>query len=293
MSAHPLGQLTAPNGVQIWRHYVPSRYGQTHVLSARPANARAATQRPLVCLHQSPMSGDVWLDFLPHMATDRIVHCPDTPGFGASDGPPPSDIKGKPDIRDLGLGMVDTLESLGFSGSEPADVCGFHTGSMVATELTLARPELVNRMVLCGFPYYEADMRMKMEERFVTPYAFLTDPDYAPDMYDRMVLNGASDLTPEERLAAFTDRMRAGPRGQEGPDAVWRYDADAGLSALAALDKPTLWITFNEVLTEPAKEARRRFFPDSALAQLEHLPMVGFKHGPEDVAAALRQFLDG
>lgn len=292
MSQHDPGYLTVANGVQVWRRYVNSRYGQTHVLSARPADPAAATKRPLVCLHHSPMSGDVWEDFLPAMATDRVAHCPDTPGFGSSDGPPPSDIKGKPDIRDLGLGMADTFASLGFTADSPADVFGFHTGSMVATELTLAVPDVVNRMVLCGFPYYEAAMRPVMEERFVTPYAFLTDPDYAPDMYARMVLNATNDLLLEERLAAFTDRMRAGPRGQEGPDAVWRYDADAGLSALAALNKPTMWITFNEVLTEPAKEARRRYFPNSQLAELEHLPMVGFKAGPEDVAAALRPFLD-
>lgn len=291
-SCHNRGHIAAANGTQIWRHYVPSRYGQTHVLSARPADPAAATKRPLICLHQSPMSGDVWENFLPAMASDRIVHCPDTPGFGSSDGPPPSDIKGKPGIRDMGLGMADTLAALGFGAGNPADIFGFHTGSMVATEMTLHQPELAGHMVLCGFPYYEAALRPAMEQRFVRPYAFLTDPDYAPDMFDRIVMGTLDGMTKEEQLKAFTDRVRAGPRGQEGPDAVWSYDADRGLSALAALGKPTMWLAFDEVLTEPAKEARRRFFPDSQLTELLHLPMTGFMVGPDDVAAALRAFLD-
>jgi pimeloyl-ACP methyl ester carboxylesterase len=285
--------LSEAGDVKIWRHYVNGRFGQVHVLSAAPVNPQDATQTPLVCLHHSPMSGDVYEELLPFMATDRVVHCPDTPGFGSSDRP---DFK--PGIEDYGRGVADAVADLGFSAENPADIFGFHTGSMVATELTLDRPELVRKMILIGFPYYEAAMRPVMEQRFVTPYAFLTDPEYVPAMYTRMVLEATNSLTNEERLDAFTDRMRAGPLGQYGPDAVWSYDADAGLSALAALNKPTMWLAYQEVLTEPARMARELFFPDAPFVELLHLPMVGFKingntTGPADTASAIRPFLDG
>jgi pimeloyl-ACP methyl ester carboxylesterase len=174
--------MAGHNKVKTWRHYVNSRHGQVHVLSAAPADPKAATKNPLLCLHQSPMSGDVYEDFLPVIATDRVVHCPDTPGFGASDRPAQ-----KIDIAELGIGLTDALMDMGYSAENPIDIYGFHTGSMAATELTLAHPELVRKMILIGFPYYVADMRPLMEKRFVTPHAFFTDPDYVPAMYKRMV----------------------------------------------------------------------------------------------------------
>ncbi len=280
--------MAGPVDVNIWRHYANSRHGQVHMLSAEPVKAEGPLKTPLICLHQSPMSGNVFLDFLPVIAQDRLVHCPDTPGFGGSDRP-----EVKPGIAEYGKGAADALADLGYSADNPVDLFGFHTGSMVATELTRARPDIVRRIILIVFPYYAAEERAAMEQRFVTPYAFFTDPDYVPAMYTRLVLEADNDLSNEERLANFTGRMRAGPRGQDGPDAVWSYDADEGLSALAAIGKPTMFLAYNEVLTDPHKHTHRLFFPDAPLVELLHLPMVGFKAGPEDTAEANRPFLDG
>ncbi len=273
--------------VKIWRHYVNSRHGQVHMLSAEPVNPDGPLKTPLICLHQSPMSGDVYADFLPVMATDRVAHCPDTPGFGASDHPP-----GKPTIADMAIGVADALTDLGYSADNPVDLFGFHTGSLVSTELTRARPDLVRRVILIGTPYYPAEERPAMEQFFVTPYDFFTDPEYVPAMYKRMVPEADNPLSNEERLAYFTGRMRAGPRGQFGPDAVWSYDADEGFAALAAIGKPTLFLNYNEVLSDPHRHAHRLFFPDAPLVELLHLPAVGFdasyaETGPADTASAI------
>lgn len=278
--------------VRIWKHYVNSRDGQVHLLSAEPADAGKQRKTPLICLHQSPMSGDVFENFLPIIAQDRPVHCPDTPGFGGSDRPLKVRNGAKASIENFGIGLADALADLGYSKENPVDLFGFHTGSLGAIELTRARPELVRRMILVGIPYYPVEERTVMEKRFVTPYAFLTDPDYVPAMYSRMVLNATNDLSNEKRYEAFLGRMRAGPNGQDGPDAVWSYDADDGLSTLAALNKPTLFLAFNEVLTEPHKHAHRLYFSEVPLIELSHLPMEGFKAGPQDVADAIRPFLD-
>ena len=284
--------------VTVWRHYATSRHGQVHFLSGAPVDPDGLLKTPLICLHQSPMSGDVFEDFIPVMATDPMVHCPDTPGFGASDRPQVKTNGGKPTIADFGGGIADAVADLGYGAGNQVDLFGFHTGSMVATELTRARPHMVRRVILIGLPYYPAEQRPEMERQFVTPYAFFTDPDYVPDMYRRMVLEADNTLSKEQRLANFTGRMRAGPHGQDGPDAVWSYDADEGLAALAALGKPTLFLNYNEVLAEPHRHARRLFFPNAPLVELMHLPMMGFHAdyaptGPDDTAAAIRPFLDG
>lgn len=280
------------SSTHIWKHYANSRDGQVHVLSAEPENLGASPKTPLICLHQSPMSGDVFEEFLPVIANDRLVHCPDTPGFGGSDRPLKVRNGGKANIENFGLGLADALIDIGYSEDNPVDLFGFHTGSLGAIELTRAYPELVRRIILVGIPYYPAEQRPVMEKRFVTPYAFLTDAAYVPDMYARIVLNASNDLSNEERFEAFLGRMRAGPNGQDGPDAVWSYDADEGLSELAALNKPTLFLAFNEVLTEPHKHAHQLYFPDAPMIELSHLPMEGFKAGPQDVADVIRPFLD-
>lgn len=282
-----------PTPVKVWRHYANSRDGQVHVLSAQPTSPDLDLKTPLVCLHQSPMSGDVFEDFLPIIAQDRVVHCPDTPGFGGSDRPRVVENGDRgAHIRNFGMGIGDALADLGYNADNPVDLFGFHTGSLGAIELTRARPDMIRRIILAGIPYYPADARAEMEQRFVTPYAFLTDPNYVPNMYKNMVLNSENDLTNQERFASFVGRMRAGPNGQDGPDSVWSYDADEGLQMLAALNKPTLFLAFNEVLTEPHKHAHQLYFPDAPLIELSHLPMVGFKAGPQDVAEAIKPFLD-
>lgn len=164
------------------------------------------------------MSGDVFTNFLPVMATDRVVHCPDTPGFGSSDRPLNVRNGGEANIKNLGLGLADALTDLGYNKDNPIDLFGFHTGSLAAIELARARPEIVRKLILVGIPYYPAAERPAMEKRFVTPYAFLTDPTYVPDMYNRMVLKATNDLSNEERFENFLGRMRAGPNGQDGPD---------------------------------------------------------------------------
>ena len=57
--------------------------------------------------------------------------------------------------------MADVLEALGFGGDEArkVDVCGYHTGAMVAIELAVARPDLVHKLLLTGVPYYTGDAR--------------------------------------------------------------------------------------------------------------------------------------
>ena len=268
-----------------WRQYVASRYGQVHLCSAEPTQVPA--RAPLVCLHPSPTSGEMFHDLQAELATDRVVHCPDTPGFGASDAPP-----SQPSIADYGGALGDAFVSLGHGDANsprgPIDLFGFHTGSLIAIEFALQFPGLVRRLVLAGVPHYDAAQRPRERASHVAPYPYFSDPGYVAQLYQRLVLDAKDSGPPEARLRRFGDRLRAGPNGWWGPDAVFTYDSSVNLPRLRV---PTLLLAFNEEMTEPTRAASR-LVPDARLLEMLDLPIFGFIVAPARVARALRDFLD-
>jgi pimeloyl-ACP methyl ester carboxylesterase len=75
------------------------------------------------------------------LAKDREVILFDNAGISASSGEVPTFIE------EMASNAVAFIEALGLS---KVDVLGFSLGGLVAQELTLARPELVRRLVLVG-----------------------------------------------------------------------------------------------------------------------------------------------
>ncbi len=280
----PVAPAAAKN-LRRWRHYAASRYGQVHLWSAEPTDR---TRRlPLVCLHPSPTSGEMFQDLQTELAASRVVHCPDTPGFGASDAPPK-----QPTIADYGGALGDAFVSLGYGDSKSPrgqiDLFGFHTGSLIAVEFALQFPQLVRRLILAGVPHYDAARRPSERAAHVAPYPYFTDPKYVATLYQRLVLDAKDSGPPEVRLRRFGDRLRAGPNGWWGPDAVFTYDSG---SSLPGLQVPTLLIAFNEEMTEPTRAASR-LIPGAQLVEMLDLPIFGFIVAPARVAQAVRDFLD-
>jgi pimeloyl-ACP methyl ester carboxylesterase len=219
------------------------------------------------------------------LATDRIVHCVDTPGFGGSDPPP-----AKPTMDDYGAAVADALADLGYgpAGKGTVDLFGFHTGSLVAVATALSRPQLIRRVVLSGVPHYTPEERARQRAQNVRGYPFFEDREYVPNLYKRLVLDGTDAGPIERRLARFADRMRAGPDGVWGADAVFTYDTGAALPKLAM---PVRLIAFNEMMTQPTRDAAK-IIPQATLVEMLDLPMFGFIVAPDRVAAEIRKFLD-
>lgn len=217
------------------------------------------------------------------LAVDRSVHCPDTPGFGASD--PPAK---KPTMVDYGATLAQAAAALAAPGDR-IDLFGFHTGSLCAVEVARQRPDLVRRLVLSGVPHYgDPAVRERERRRNVRGYPYFEDRDYVATLYRRLVLDARDSGLPEARLRRFGDRLRAGSNGWWGPDAVFTYDSAA---TLPALHPPTLLIAFNEEMTGPTREAAR-LIPRSRLIEMLDLPIFGFIVDPPRVATAIREFLD-
>jgi pimeloyl-ACP methyl ester carboxylesterase len=125
--------------MSIERGYFRAPTGQIHYRVAGSGG------RPLLLLHQSPLSGAQFEAVLPRLA-GRGFHTValDMPGFGMSDPAP------EPLTLDAYASCVPAaLEHFGWSR---CGLLGHHTGAVVGALHATARPETVEALVLNGFP---------------------------------------------------------------------------------------------------------------------------------------------
>ena len=117
------------------------------MLTYQPSVADKPT--PLLCFPPNPFSGNYNRMFMEELGIVRTMKGLVYPGIGQSDVYPE-----ELDMAVLANIMADSLQSLGWgpNGGGPVDLCGYHTGTMLATELALQHPELVRRIILMGVP---------------------------------------------------------------------------------------------------------------------------------------------
>lgn len=267
------------------RLYVDGPYGQVHVRMASP-KAGESDKTPLICFHQSPMSGIQYRPFQDEMASDRIVWCPDTPGFGGSDAP--SDVV---TVGDYAKAMAAVIEALGYGEScrGPVDVFGGHTGSVIGTELAVTRPDLIRKIAFPSVALFSDEQKTMMMQRFGGPPAYFSDPDFVASSYKQTVLNGNPELDPERRLELFTERLRSGMKAWYAPEAVMRYDA---ARQLKKVQQPALVLVLDDMLAENTRLAGS-LLPNSTVVEMTHVPhALAWDVHAEEIAKAVRAFYD-
>jgi pimeloyl-ACP methyl ester carboxylesterase len=119
------------------RGYATTGHGQLHY-------REAGSGEPLVLLHHSTRSSDVWREVLPCLAERFRVIALDTPGFGSS--PPPAAPPGLAGYTAAFLEALETLDVRRFA------LFGFLTGAALALELAVRAPDRVTRLVLGACP---------------------------------------------------------------------------------------------------------------------------------------------
>jgi pimeloyl-ACP methyl ester carboxylesterase len=120
----------------VRRGYADGPFGQIHYRDH-------GTGRPLVLLHQAPMSSRQFDAVYRPLAARALRPIGiDMPGFGGSDGP-----ENVPTIADYGRCVVRVLDALGIG---QAALLGHHTGALAATEAVLAAPGRFDALILNG-----------------------------------------------------------------------------------------------------------------------------------------------
>lgn len=148
---------------------------------------------PLVYLHGAGGSGP-WRSFQEGLARRFRLISPDHPGFGLSDRP---DWLGE--IADVVYHYLDLLPALGLGR---VHVAGHSLGAWIAAELTVAHPEVVDRLVLVDpAGLRNADVPM--------PDLFALDEEESTRIlfHDQALADSqVAPLTPQERLVWIKNR---------------------------------------------------------------------------------------
>lgn len=258
--------------------YVPSRYGQLHVVEA-------GVGRPVLFLHQTPRSWDEYRDVLPLMAPHVRALAMDTVGFGESARPAE-----RFSIEMFADGVEDLLSALSL---RDVLLVGHHTGGVVAMEVAARRPELVAGLVLSGTPYVDGPRRSRVA--VAPPIDHVTVKDdgaHLPELWQRRESFYPADR-PDLLNRLVADALRVIDRVEEGHEAVNRYRMEDRISAVRARtlilcgefddyslpDIPRLEAGLADARHQvipgtgvPAVDHSPKEFADAVLAFLNHLP---------------------
>jgi pimeloyl-ACP methyl ester carboxylesterase len=262
---------------RIKRAYSDCRFGQLHY---RFAFARTATDKPpLICFHQSPSSSHIFETFIAAITHDRAVYAVDTPGFGHSDPPP-----FQPEISDYAGAMLDFIDRLDYP---QLDLLGYHTGALIATEVALARPEKIRKMVLVGLAAFNPEEQAQLSDK-PFPLPPKADGSHLPEEWARSLFWRGQGQTMEMLWQNFCYKIKAGEKAWWGARAAIFYPS---LERFSLLTQPVLAVRPKDDLWEISLRAK------AVLAHAEwlDLPQYGFglfEIAPQEIAHPVRTFLN-
>lgn len=197
--------------MKIIKGYIDAEGGQIHYRHIPGSGT------PLILLHQTASSGQMYIKAMERMAGDRPLYALDTPGFGGSFDP---DADTKPPMS----WYVDQIRSaiVGL-GIERCHLAGHHTGSCIAVELAARYPDLVASLVMVGpVPLTEAE-RQEFAKHFGLPFTPTASGGYLLDNWEYLRALGADqDVMLWHREMA--DQLRAYWGRVQSYAAVWTQD---------------------------------------------------------------------
>lgn len=264
----------------VKHRYIDCRYGQLHLNIAAPEEVPSTEKVPLVCLHMSPYSGAYYRLFQEEMARDRMVICPDTPGYGGSGAP-----ASLPSIEDYAAAMSDMLDVL---GHDQVDVLGFHTGSFIAAELALLEPKRVRKLIVPGLPFMPPARRAELRQQYNITRPYFEQDDYIQKRWN-IGLSGRGGQSDERFLELFAESLRPGAeKANWGFVAVFGYEPE---KRLPKIEQPTFIPVPDEALAKNSREAAE-LFQNAQLEEWSDLKGDLFDVHAAEVCNRLRPFLD-
>ncbi|MBT0671004.1 alpha/beta fold hydrolase [Novosphingobium profundi] len=270
---------------RVRRGYTSCRFGHLHY---RACGAPQPGRAPVVLLHQNPSSSYEYEALIEALGEDRLVYAFDTPGYGMSDAPPaPPGMAGYAQAFSDGL---DALEKTGeLTGS--VDLYGFHTGTLLACELAMARPDRVRSLALTGIPMFDADTlaeKLAYAENFPTPDAEgKVVIDLLSNLWNYVVGSRDPRLPLEKAVFNFADKAKVLDRFTWAYKGVWSYD----YARLEMVDQPAFLLQPAEQIQAVSLDAAKRM-QRCTVKEMPDLDRDIFDIAPERIANELRIYFD-
>lgn len=261
--------------MSVRKAYVDGPYGQIHLRATPPVPGKV----PLVCLHATAYSSQSFLPLMAAYGGRRQLIAIDAPGYGESD-PPHAPI-----------GMAGYAEAIGAAVrglvDGPVAVLGYHTGAYVAAELAITRPELIDRLVLIGVPYFQAINFALWRAKLAARHELGAELDQFRERWAYLVADRHSSLSLERAFSNFVDELKAWPNGWWAHEAMFDYDSDARLPLVR---RPALVLNPKGHLAEASRVAAG-LMPDCFVRELPELSGPVLENAPAELANAIEAWL--
>ncbi|MFN8532111.1 MAG: alpha/beta hydrolase [Dehalococcoidia bacterium] len=207
----------------IRRGFAPTSLGQLHF-------RQAGEGPPLVLLHNTWLSSRMFLPVLPDLARHFTVYAIDTLGQGDSDPAPDRTLE----IAEYAAVLLEALEALGL---DRPSVAGHHTGSVIAAEAAVQRPDRLAKIVLSGLPYWRNPATRLAQEGqpFFADWHPDADGAFLSEIWKSHGGGGRYQL--ESAAQTFIDYLKPGPRTSIALRALFRWDSTERLPLITV---PTL-----------------------------------------------------
>ena len=269
----------------IARGYTSCRYGQLHYLKGAPADGQERFP-PLILLHQTPSSSLEYKNLVAEMARDREVIAFDTPGSGMSDWP-----SGPMEMSGYALAFADGIEAMGLSAAGPVDVFGYHTGTLLAAELGIARPRNVGRLVMSGIPYRSREERLTRIADIENGPKLTEEGDellaHQRNLWNYVVKRRDKSIPLRRAAELYMDKAKPMDRYWWSYRGVWTYEVE---ERFPLITQPLLVIQPHELLLQSSRDAAA-LVSDARVVELPELSTDVFEIGIEQFARELRNFL--
>ena len=257
----------------IRKGYVDTADGQIHYRAAT-----GAATPPIVFLHQTASSSQMFEGVMRLLAGDFEQVALDTPAFGQSFFPPL-----KPTT---GYYVATLLEALAKLGIEEFHAFGHHTGAALACEMAVTAPERVRTLAMVGPVQLDADERATWRRSAIDPMLIKSDGSHLNKIWARVT---GLDPSPSPVLChrEAVDTLRAGERWHEAYAAVFDQDFPA---LLAQVRCPILMLCGRDDVLFPYFEPARRARPDAKSVVMPGGTYV-VDDFPREIADQIREFL--
>lgn len=223
----------------IRRQFFQAEYGQIH---ARIAGVATDKKPPLICLHMAPQSGHDFEVFMEVASIDRLVIAPDYYGYGDSD-PLPVDIPATIELYAQAMWRVLDLLDI-----QMIEILGHHTGSKVAIEMALQRPNNVRKLTCIALSTMTPEEYANSSPNFLDLSEASMGPGFVK-WWEMLKAYYSPDMPEDKLKQKHTISVKSGAAFGSGFAASHAYNAQV-LSKLKTLKIPVTLINPNDDLRD-------------------------------------------
>ncbi len=259
------------------RRIVATALGQVHIRLQGGDPTQGGP--PLVLLHMSPRSSQMWACLQPLLGRPSIA--PDRPGYGFSDAPAAT-----PTLPAYAAAMWEALDAMGIRGQ--VDLLGMHTGALEALEMTLQAQARVRHLGMIAIPIFNPQEMAAGLQTFakmrLTPIA---DGSHLLPAWKARFQYREPPFDIPDVQRRYLDYLLAPWPGQ-AYEAVFRYDAEA---AFKRLRHAVIALAPRDDVIDLTERSRELLPAGSSYLDMPHCNVDLCRTHPGEIAAILARLM--